>query len=127
MFEQDYIMRVIKEMVRVILRLVFNINTESPTAELLDEKEGKETLGGLLDLVDDGNINKDQSELFELLKQKDRISLEIALLFYSYLNDKKDEFLEENDFDREEIKKSLKMIISQYGLKNIVEIFLTEL
>ncbi len=127
MFEQDYIMRVIKEMVRVILRLVFNINTESPTAELLDEKEGKETLGGLLDLVDDGNINQAQSELFELLKQKDRISLEIALLFYSYLNDKKDEFLEENDFDREEIKKSLKMIISQYGLKNIVEIFLTEL
>ena len=120
-------MRVIKEMVRVILRLVFNINTESPTAELLDEKEGKETLGGLLDLVDDGNINQAQSELFELLKQKDRISLEIALLFYSYLNDKKDEFLEENDFDREEIKKSLKMIISQYGLKNIVEIFLTEL
>ena len=42
MFEQDYIMRLIKEMVRTILKLLFNIDTESPTAELLEGKEEKE-------------------------------------------------------------------------------------
>jgi len=33
-FEQDYVMRLIKEMVRAILKLLFNINTETPTVEL---------------------------------------------------------------------------------------------
>lgn len=44
MFEQDYVMRLIKEMVRAILKLLFNIDTESPTIELLENKEEKETL-----------------------------------------------------------------------------------
>ena len=34
MFEQDYIMRLINEMVRAILKMIFNIDTESPSAEL---------------------------------------------------------------------------------------------
>ena len=44
MFEQDYVMRLIKEMVRAILKLLFNIDTESPTIELLENKEEKEWL-----------------------------------------------------------------------------------
>ena len=34
MFEQDYVMRYIKEMVRAILKLLFNIDTESPSSEI---------------------------------------------------------------------------------------------
>ena len=44
MFEQDYVMRLIKEMVRAILKLLFNIDTESPTVDLLENKEEKEWL-----------------------------------------------------------------------------------
>ena len=128
MFEQDYIMRLIKEMVRALLKLLFNINTESPTAELLnDESEAKETLDKLLDLVDNGSINQAENELYELLSQQSMVNLEIALLFYSYLNDKEDKFLEEHNFSREEIKMGLKYATSQYGLSNIAEMFLTEL
>ena len=58
MFEQDYIMRLVKEMVRAILKLIFNIDTESPTAELLEEQEEKETLDRLLRLVNNGSINQ---------------------------------------------------------------------
>ncbi len=54
MFEQDYVMRLIKEMVRAILKLLFNIDTESPSAELLEESEQRETLDTLLDMIDDG-------------------------------------------------------------------------
>ena len=38
-FEQDYVMRLIKEMIRTILKLLLNIDTESPTVELLENKE----------------------------------------------------------------------------------------
>lgn len=126
MFEQDYVMRLIKEMVRAVLKLLFLIDTETPTAELLDEKEAKETLDKLLELVDSGCINQAENELFELMSQENMISLEIALLFYSYLNDKDDDFLEQHDFSREEIKVGLDTAVSQYGLSGIAEMFLTE-
>lgn len=53
-FEQDYVIRLIKEMVRAILKLLFNVDTESPTVELLENKEEKEILENLLDMVDTG-------------------------------------------------------------------------
>lgn len=51
MFEQDYIMRMIKEMVRAILKLLFNIDTDAPAAELLKGLEDAQTLDELLDMV----------------------------------------------------------------------------
>ena len=58
MFEQDYVMRLITEIIRTILKLLFNIDTASPTVELLENKEEKETLENLLDMVDTGKINE---------------------------------------------------------------------
>jgi hypothetical protein len=125
-FEQDYVMRLIKEMVRAILKLLFNIDTESPTVELLEDKEEKETLENLLDMVDAGKINKAENRLYDLISTKDMNSLEMALLFYSYLNDKTDDFLETNDFCRDEIKLGIENIVDSFGLSSIAKIFLTE-
>lgn len=92
LFDQDYMIRLIKEMVRTILKLLFNIGIESPSVDLLEESEEKAALE--------------------------------ALLFYSYLNDKSDEFLEEHNFSRNEIKQELTDLSSRYGLDSISEIFL---
>lgn len=126
MFEQDYVMRLIKEMVRAILKLLFNINTESPTVELLENKEEKETLENLLDLVDARKINEAENRLYDLISAADMGSLEIALLFYSYLNDKTDEYLEENDFCREEIKLGMENVVDLFGLSSIAKIMLSQ-
>lgn len=123
MFEQDYIMRLIKEMVRAVLKLLFHIDTEAPTAELLNETEEKETLDCLLDLVDHGKVNEAENKIWELVLNEDKGNLEIALLFYSYLNEKNDDFLEENNFSREEIREGLKEVISKYGLGSLTDIF----
>jgi hypothetical protein len=126
MFEQDYVMRLIKEMVRAILKLLFNIDTESPTVELLENKEEKETLENLLDMVDAGKINEAENGLYDLISAKDMNSLEVALLFYSYLNDKTDDFLETNDFSRDEVKLGIENIVDRFGLSSIAKIFLTD-
>ena len=126
MFEQDYVMRLIKEMVRAILKLLFHVDTESPTVELLENKEEKETLEKLLDMVSDGKINEAENRLYDLVGDTDVNSLEIALLFYSYLNDKTDDFLEANGFSREEIKLGLENIADRFGLSSIVKMFLTD-
>ena len=58
MFEQDYIMRVIKEMIRAILKLLFSIDTDSPTMELLSEKEQVETTEKLMERLMAGKSMK---------------------------------------------------------------------
>lgn len=126
-FEQDYVMRLIKEMVRTILKLLFNIDKESPTVELLEDKEEKEVLGNLLDMIDAGKINEAENRLYDLINEADMNSLKVALLFYSYLNDKTDDFLEVNGFNRNEIKLGIEKVVDSFGLSSIAKTFLTDI
>ncbi|MDE6699614.1 MAG: hypothetical protein K2K10_01140 [Acetatifactor sp.] len=110
-------MRLIKEMVRAILKLLFQIDTDSPTEELLEEKEEKEAFHALVELIDDGKINEAENQLYE------QMELKTALLFYSYLNQKSDDFLKEHDYSREEIREGLNHIVSRYGLEGLTELW----
>ena len=127
MFEQDYIMRLIKELVRTLLKLLFHIDMESPTDELLENMEEKYVLENLLELVDAGKINEAENQLIEMLSGGDRNKLEMALLFYAYLNEKTDEFLQENHFSRKEIKEGIESAAARYGITNVSEIFLEDM
>ena len=124
MFEQDYVMRLIKEMVRAILKLLFNTDAESPTTDLLKNEEEQKILENLLDMVDAGKINEAENRLYDFILDTD--SIETALLFYSYLNEKTDDFLERNDFSRDEIKLGLENVADRFGLSNMTKIFLAD-
>ncbi len=124
MFEQDYVMRLINEMVRALLKLVFNIDTESPSAELIKDSEEEQTLNELTDLVDAGLINEAENRIYEITEDGNKKDLEVALLFYSYLNNQSDEYLEEHDFSRDEVKSGLKDITKRYGVDGFVDAFL---
>lgn len=126
MFEQDYIMRVIKELVRVILKLVFRIETDNPSAELLEDEERQGLLSELLAMVDGGEINEAENRILEAA-DGGSADLKLALLFYSYLNDKDDVFLQKHNFSREEIKSGLEQLISRYGLSEMAEVFLRDI
>lgn len=123
MFEQDYIMRMIKEMVRTILKLIFDIETDSPSAELLENKEERELLEELLDMADNGDISGAESRLKALPDG----SLMLELLFYSHLNDRTDEFLEAGGFSRENIRLGLDQVMERHGLDGIAGVLLKDL
>lgn len=127
MFEQDYLMRLIKEMVRAIFKLLFKVDTEQVTEDLIDNKEDSEMLNYLTDLVDAGQINDAENKLFDRLDKNDTGSLQIALLFYSHLNDKTNEFLEENNFSREEIKSGISNVADMFGISSVAKMFLTDI
>lgn len=127
MFEQDYIMRLIKELVRTILKLIFHIETESPTGELLKDSEQTVIYEKLLDMVDSGNINDAENQLYDMTCDGDLCNMEVALLFYSYLNDKSDEFLEMHNFKREEIVQGIKDLTARYGLAHLDDVFLMDM
>lgn len=124
MYEEDYIMRTIKEMVRTLLKLLFNIDTKSPSAELLEDTADQQTLNELLYMVDDGSINEAENKIYDITDGGDKTDLEIALLFYAYLNDKPDAFLENHNYSRDEIKSGLKDVTTKYGVDEFTDMFL---
>ena len=77
-----------------------------------------------MNMIDDGRIDEAENKIYEITEDSDKRNLEIAILFYSYLNDKSDDFLEEHNFSREEIKSGLKEIASRYGIDSLADVML---
>ena len=116
-------MRLINELVRAVLKLLFNIETDSPSAELLKDSEEEQTLNELIDMVDAGLINEAENRLYDITEDRNKKDLEAALLFYSYLNNQSDEYLEEHNFNREEVKSGLIDVLKRYGVEGFTEAF----
>lgn len=68
-------------------------------------------------MVDDGEINLAENLLFEKIQENPSCDmLELGLDFYVYLNSKSDNFLEENNFSRQEISDGLEDLQKTFGL-----------
>ena len=123
MFEQDYIMRQIQQILKVLIKVLFNIDNKSPSLNLIQNVEVKETVGELLTKIDSGNINQAENEISKMTDTTTKDNLLAGLIFYSYLNEKDDDYLESHDFSREEVEDGLKNLLSKYGLDDILYIF----
>ncbi len=124
MFEEEYIMRQIREMVRMLLKLLFQMDLEEDSEELLRGTKENEVLRELLEMVDDGRINEAENRVYELCEDGEMANLKVMLLFYDYLNGKSDEYLEECEFSREELKEDMRDLLAGFGLSDMAEAFL---
>ena len=122
MLKNDYIMRKIEEWISMILEFVFKIDKNSSPEKQLKLEESKEVLKDLKSKIDIGNINEAEDSLFEMLKHKTQDSLLIGLLFYSYLNEKDSKFLNEHDFERDEIKTGIKDLLNEFNMNNLSDL-----
>lgn len=122
MLKNDYIMRKIEEWISMILEFVFKIDKNSSPEKLLKLEESKKVLKDLKSKIDIGNINEAEDSLFEMLKHKTQDSLLIGLLFYSYLNEKDSKFLNEHDFERDEIKTGIKDLLNEFNMNNLSDL-----
>ena len=118
--EKDYIMRMIKEMVRVLFSLVFGKKYVS--VEL--EKENKYQVSGkklksFLDMIDLGQINEAENILLDNIDYTNKEEVMAAALFYQYLSEKDNEFLENNNYTKEEVLSGFKQLLIQSGYKEL--------
>ena len=118
--EKDYIMRMIKEMVRVLFSLVFGKKYVS--VEL--EKENKYEVSGkklksFLDMIDLGQINEAENILLDNIDYTNNDDVMAAALFYQYLSEKDNEFLENNNYTKEEVLSGFKQLLIQSGYKEL--------
>lgn len=114
MFQKDYIMRLISEIIKTLLKLLFNIE-EDKKEELKLQEDLEEKYKNLLDLIDRGEINDAENKLLEEINPDDMNHYKMALMFYSYLNEKDIDFLITNNYTKEEIIHGLKHISALFG------------
>lgn len=123
MFEQDYIMRQIQQILKVLVKILFNIDSETISSSLIQDMETKETADYLLRKIDSGNINEAENELSVLTENRTMDNLLAGIIFYSYLNEKDDDYLESHDLSRDEVEDGIKNLLSEYGLETMADIF----
>lgn len=126
MYEQDYIMRQIQDLVKAIVKMFFNVDVESSAMEVIKDMRAKERAMELLRQCDNKNICYAEGELFELINNRSMDNLLVGITFYSYLNDMDDEKLAEANFSRDKIQDGITRLLSEYGLENMAHLFFYE-
>lgn len=117
-YQDDYVMRTISDLVRAISRLVLGKNDIDYE---LPEDEDKYTpidraYRQLKDMADAGDINGAENLLSDQLDPADLDRLEMALTFYMYLNQFKDDALYTANYSREEIVDGINSVCAEYGI-----------
>jgi len=126
MFEQDYIMRQIKECVAAAMKLLFNKRIESPATLLIKDQQKQDVSDGLSDMIDDKKIQEAIDKMYQETKNKSLDDLLIGYNFYSYLCSKDDDFLESCNFRYSDIQKEMKRFFSEYCSSEVVDLIMQE-
>ena len=119
--EKDYIMRMIKEMVRVLFSLAFGKKYVS--VEL--EKENKYEISGknlkiFLNIIDLGQINEAENILLDSIDYTNKNEVMAVALFYQYLSEKDNQFLENNNYTKEEVLSGFKQLLMKSGYSDLL-------
>ena len=121
--EKDYIMRIIKEMARVLFSLMLGKKYVAVEMERNNgyEASGKK-LNELLGMIDRGEINRAENLLLESIDYSDKQSVAAAALFYQYLSEKEEGFLTEHDFSKEEVLDGMNRLLQKSGYGDVIHI-----
>ena len=121
--EKDYIMRIIKEMARVLFSLMLG---KKYVAVQMERNNGYEVSGRKLDellgMIDCGEINRAENLLQESIDYSDKQSVAAAALFYQYLSEKEEGFLTEHDFSKEEVLDGMNRLLQKSGYGDVIDI-----
>lgn len=123
-YEQDWVMKQIRLLVRFVARAVFKKDT-AEYKELIEESlAGTDILHReLMIFLEEGRICEAENHLFENIDKTEKSHLALALDFYERLNLLSDEELEKADFSREEVKEGLNNALGLFGLDFAKEMF----
>ena len=120
--EKDYILRMIKDLTKSIAHLILGKSEIEYELPKESEYSRVDTLYvKLIELVNMGQINEAEDLLFDEINPSDMRQFEMAMSFYLYLNDFGDDYLEKNNYSRDEITEGIRSICKEYGVSSIVD------
>ena len=121
--EKDYIMRIIKEMARVLFSLMLGKKYVAVEMEKdnVYEVSGKR-LEDFLKMIDRGEINEAENQLLDNIDYSYKENVAAAVLFYQYLSEKSENFLTERDFSKEEVLDGMNSLVQKAGYGDVLNI-----
>lgn len=122
--------RTVYNTIRCIGVLLFGNNERYKQPKFIENAVQKSKYQELLRMIDTGKLNEAENELIadiefgvaasgeaeEFLDSNQNL-LELALHVYGYMNEKDDEFLQENSYSREEIEDGVFYVMQIMGLE----------
>jgi hypothetical protein len=128
MFEQDYVMREIRTMIRAVMQAIFGTHTEETLFDHL-EQQGR--------LMDDGTFAEEiialarqerfreaEHALFARVSPDDPGILRLGLAFYDYMSRLDPDTLAAHGYDPDTLADGLQRLLTAYGLKAMSDLFL---
>ena len=118
--EKDYIMRLIKEAVRVLFSLILGKQYKSVELQEANKYEvSGDTLEKYERMVDEGFINEAENILLEGIDYTKKEEVLAAVLFYQYISEKDIDFLEAHNYSKEEALDGIKRLAEKLGYGQI--------
>ena len=119
--EKDYIMRMIKEIARVLASVMLGkkyVQVELPVESKYQISGDK--LHHMKTMVDRGEINEAENELLDRIDYADKEDQADAMFFYDYAADKGVEFLKAHYYSLEDIRDGIQQLAEDAGYGNII-------
>ncbi|MCI9199364.1 MAG: hypothetical protein HFI03_02830 [Lachnospiraceae bacterium] len=123
--EKDYVMRIIKEMVRVLFSLMLGKQYKSVEQP---EENKYEVAGKALEefekMIDAGLINEAENILLESIDYTQKEDVLAAILFYQYIGERDSDFLAAHNYSKEEALDGIKRLAEQQGYDYITSLLM---
>ena len=120
--EKDYIMRMIKEVVAVLISLL--LGKKYVQVELTEESNS--VAGKRLDeykaMADRGEVNEAENILLDGSDYNSRKEVAAAVYFYQYLGEKGETFLQSHNYSMEEVLEGLKSLAKKAGYDSVCDV-----
>ncbi|WP_306479705.1 DUF6483 family protein [Mediterraneibacter sp.] len=121
--EKDYIMRMIKEMARVLFSLAFGKTFTAVELENEDQlRVSGKSLREWYDMVDRGEINEAENLLLDEIHYEVREDVMAAALFYQYVSEKEENFLQEHRYSKEEVLFGMEDLMKKSGYQDLLNL-----
>ena len=121
MFEQDWIMRQIHEMSKVIARVMLNAEVQSTVAELPQEK--RDLADDLISRLKCGRVRETVDEVNRLADDNSRDNLIIGLEFYSALSELDEDILEAEGYSLTDAQNDFEVFAGKFGLQQMTDLY----
>ncbi len=115
MLKDDWAMNQISSYAKLISRVA--LDRDSTEYRIGQSQEADSLYFRLSELIQDGKINEAENLLYEELDTENLKHLELAVDFYTKLNEMGDPTLEAGGFSREEIDDGLRDIADSFGIR----------
>ena len=121
MFEQDYIMRQIKEITAVMAKVLFGAKTDQ-SFYMLQEVERQKAFA-LIEKMHNGEVQDAVDDVNKLADDQTKENLMIGLEFYANLSDMDENFFAEKGYSLVKARKDFRRFAEKFGMQQMTNLY----